>query len=104
MPCTAASAFASNVNVSEAKRFGSSSMPLPAMIPRIFSRVRCSCWWGSDTSANQPPIRFTCRRVKRTVPGELGQHGGKQPVRFRLAEFRHTRSPARNISPDKPEW
>ena len=100
---TAASAFASNVNVSEAKRFGSSSMPLPAMIPRISSRVRCSCWWGSDTSANQPPIRFTCRRVRRTVPASSGSTAASSLSVSASPSSVMRSSPARNISPDKPE-
>ena len=32
-------------------------------------------------------------------PGELGQHGGKQPVRFRLAEFRHAQQPGKEHIP-----
>ena len=32
-------------------------------------------------------------------PGELGQHGGKQPVRFRLVEFRHTQQPGKEHIP-----
>ena len=102
--CTLASALASRVKVSTASSLASAAKPLFWMSAVMSERVRCSCWWGNKTRTPHPPTWLTCFCTRVSVPdssGVIDASTGSSSVADRPV----MRSiPARNISPDSPEW